>query len=42
MEEVRKKSEDLQLANLLPWPEWPVGPHGMPAGVGAWDKAMSE
>lgn len=24
---------------MLPWLEWPVGPQGIPVGVGDWDKA---
>lgn len=40
MEELRER-EDLQLAYFLPWTEWPAESQGMPAGVEAWDKAMS-
>jgi hypothetical protein len=36
-----KRDEDLQLAYLLPWPQWSSGFQRMPAEVGGWDKAMS-
>lgn len=29
----RWRDEDLQLTSLIPWPECPVGPQGMPPGV---------
>lgn len=37
----RDRSQDLQLASLLPWPEWPVCSQGVPAGGGDWDKVLS-
>lgn len=30
------RGEDLQLAVLLPWPEWLEGSQRVPAGVGGW------
>lgn len=35
-------AEDLQLAYLPPWPEWSISSQGVPAGVGMWDKEMSD
>lgn len=34
-----RKGEDLKLSSLLPWLEWPESSHGMPVGVGGWDKS---
>lgn len=34
--------EDLQLAYLLSYLEWPLVFQGVPADLGVWDKAMSE
>lgn len=30
----RWRDKDLQLTSLIPWPGCPVGPQGMPPGVG--------
>lgn len=34
--------DNLQLAYLLLWSEWPVSFQGVLAGVGDWDKAVRE
>jgi hypothetical protein len=35
------RGEDLQLAYLHSWLEWPEGSQRVPSEVGGWDKAMS-
>ena len=37
------RGEDLQLAYLLPWAEWPMASWELleSAGVGGWDKTVS-
>lgn len=36
-----EKGDNLQLDQLLPLPEWPVGFQAWPAGIRAWDTAMN-
>lgn len=36
-----RRSKDLYLDYLLPWPECAVSPQAVPAGIEDWDKAMS-